>query len=48
MPFFLAPNMEYRIETLPGCIGTGGDRYPEPITAHEYLLQRLREIRLAG
>ncbi len=48
MPFFLAPNMEYQIETLPGCIGADGDRYPEPITAHEYLLQRLREIRLAA
>ncbi len=47
MPFFLAPNMEYRIETLPGCIGAGGDHYPEPITAHDYLLQRLREIGLA-
>jgi len=46
MPFFLAPNMEYLIETLPGCIGAAGNLYPEPITAHEYLLQRLREIRL--
>ena len=48
MPFFLAPNMEYRIETLPGCIGSDGDHYPEPITAHDYLLQRLREIRLVA
>lgn len=46
MPFFLAPNMDYRIETLPGCIGDKGNRYPEPIAAHDYLLQRLREIRL--
>ena len=46
MPFFLAPNMEYRIETLPGCIGPEGDLFPEPITAGDYLLQRLREIRL--
>ena len=46
MPFFLAPNMEYLIETLPGCIGAEGDHYPEPITAHDYLMQRLREIRL--
>ncbi len=48
MPFFLALNPEHRIESLPGCIGEGGDHYPEPITAHDYLLQRLREIRLAG
>ncbi len=46
MPFFLAPNMEYRIATLPGCIGPEGDLFPEPITAGDYLLQRLREIRL--
>ncbi|WP_205880254.1 isopenicillin N synthase family dioxygenase [Lichenicoccus roseus] len=46
MPFFLAPNMEYEIRTLPGCIGAGDDHYPEPITAQEYLMQRLREIRL--
>ncbi|NPD65289.1 isopenicillin N synthase family oxygenase [Lichenicola cladoniae] len=46
MPFFLAPNMDYLIETLPGCIGRDGNHYPEPITAHDYLLQRLREIRL--
>ncbi|WP_419730737.1 isopenicillin N synthase family dioxygenase [Lichenicola sp.] len=46
MPFFLAPNMDFVIETLPGCIGEGGDLYPEPITAHDYLMQRLREIRM--
>ena len=46
MPFFLAPNMDYLIETLPGCVGADGDRYPEPITAHDYLQQRLREIGL--
>ena len=48
MPFFLALDPEYRIESLPGCIGEDGNHYPEPITTHEYLLQRLREIRLAG
>ncbi len=46
MPFFLAPNMDYLIETLPGCIGADGNHYPDPITAHDYLLQRLREIRV--
>ena len=47
MPFFLAPNMEYEIRSLPGCVASeGGDHFPEPITAHAYLLQRMREIRL--
>ena len=46
IPFFLAPNMDFLIETLPCCIGDGGNLYPEPITAHDYLMQRLREIRM--
>jgi isopenicillin N synthase-like dioxygenase len=47
IPFFLhfAPN--FQIETLPGCIdGAHPNRYLEPITAQDYLMQRLREIRL--
>ena len=46
MPFFLAPNLDWLIESLPGCIGAEGDLFPEPITAGDYLAQRLREIRL--
>ena len=47
MPFFLAFNMETVIRSLPQCVArVGVDHYPEPITAHDYLLQRLREIRL--
>ena len=47
IPFFLHPNPDYLIETLPSCISAERpNRYPEPITAHEYLLQRLREIKL--
>lgn len=46
MPFFLAPNMDYLIRTLPGCVGPEGDHFPQPITAHDYLMERLREIRL--
>ena len=47
MPFFLHFRPDFAIETLPGCIGPGRpDLYPEPITADDYLLQRLREIRL--
>jgi isopenicillin N synthase-like dioxygenase len=47
IPFFLHPNPDFVIETLPSCITPDNpNRYPEPITAHEYLMQRLREIRL--
>jgi isopenicillin N synthase-like dioxygenase len=47
MPFFLHFRPDYRIETLPGCIDADHpDRYPEPITAHDFLMQRLREIKL--
>jgi isopenicillin N synthase-like dioxygenase len=47
MPFFLHFNSDFLIETLPGCISTERpDRYPQPITADEYLQQRLREIKL--
>ena len=46
-PFFLHFEPEYRIETLPGCVSAEApDRYPEPITADEFLQQRLREIKL--
>ncbi|KAB2896922.1 MAG: isopenicillin N synthase family oxygenase [Dokdonella sp.] len=47
VPFFLHPNPEFLIQSLPGCVSADNpDRYPQPITAHEYLQQRLREIRL--
>lgn len=46
-PFFLHFEPEYEIRTLPGCVTPDNpDRYPEPITADAYLMQRLREIRL--
>ncbi len=46
-PFFLHFEPEYEIRTLAGCVTADNpDRYPEPITADAYLLQRLREIRL--
>ncbi|CAO1649587.1 isopenicillin N synthase family dioxygenase [Parasphingorhabdus sp. NYA22] len=48
MPFFLHFRPDYSIETLPNCVDDEHpDLYPEPITAHEYLMQRLREIGLA-
>jgi isopenicillin N synthase-like dioxygenase len=47
MPFFLHFRPDYLIETLPQCVGPDRpDLYPDPITAHDYLLQRLREIKL--
>ena len=47
MPFFLHPNPEFLIETLPGCISADNpNRYPTPITAHDYLHERLVEIGL--
>lgn len=47
MPFFLHFRSDYLIETLPGCVDAGRpDRYPVPITADEYLQERLREIGL--
>jgi isopenicillin N synthase-like dioxygenase len=47
MPFFLHFRPDYLIETLPSCVDAEHpDRYPDPITAHDFLMQRLREIRL--
>ncbi len=47
MPFFLHPAPDFLIETLPGCITPDNpNRYPEPITAHDYLHERLVEIGL--
>lgn len=46
-PYFLHPNPDFLIETLPGCISADNpNRYPTPITSHEYLMERLREIKL--
>lgn len=47
MPFFLHFRSDFLIETLPDCIdATHPNLYPEPITADDYLQQRLREIGL--
>jgi isopenicillin N synthase-like dioxygenase len=47
-PFFLHFAPDYLIETLPACVSADRpNRYPSPITARDYLLERLREIRLA-
>lgn len=44
MPFFMHPHPESDLSCLPSCKGTGA-KYPD-ITAHEFLMQRLREIGL--
>ena len=48
MPFFLHFRPDFLIETLPSCVTPErADRYPDPITADDYLRERLREIGLA-
>ncbi|MBB5684240.1 isopenicillin N synthase family dioxygenase [Sphingobium boeckii] len=47
MPFFLHLRPDFEIRTLPGCVSAENpDRYPDSITADDYLFQRLREIGL--
>lgn len=47
MPFFLHFRPDFLIETLPNCISEDRPNlYPTPITAHDFLLERLREIKL--
>jgi isopenicillin N synthase-like dioxygenase len=48
MPFFLHFRSDFLIETLPECITQGRpDRHPVPITAEDFLANRLKEIGLA-
>lgn len=44
-PFFLHFNQDFLIEALPSCLSEGGTAEP-PITAQDYLMERLREIGL--
>jgi isopenicillin N synthase-like dioxygenase len=47
MPFFLHPAPDFMIETLPSTISEANpNRYPEPISSHAYLHERLVEIGL--
>ena len=46
MPFFMHPSSSAPLEVLPSCVGDGA-KYP-PITAGEFLAERLREIGLAS
>lgn len=47
LPFFLHFNPDFLINTLPQYVDARHpDQFPEPITAHEFLQERLREIKL--
>jgi isopenicillin N synthase-like dioxygenase len=47
MPFFMDPNPDFLIETLPSCITPDNpNRYDTPITANDYLMERLHEIKM--
>ncbi|QIK77692.1 isopenicillin N synthase family oxygenase [Sphingomonas piscis] len=47
MPFFLHFRSDYLIEALPGTVPAGEQPKWPPITADDYLQERLREIKLA-
>ena len=47
VPYFLHPNPDFLIDVLPCCVTPDNpSRYPSPITANDYLWERLREIKL--
>jgi len=47
VPFFLHPNPDVVLDPLPSCVTPENPRrYDTSITSHEYLLERLREIKL--
>jgi isopenicillin N synthase-like dioxygenase len=47
MPFFLHFRPDFIIEALPGTVPAGEEPKWPPISSHDYLLERLREIKLA-
>ena len=47
MPFFLHFRPDYVIEPIEECVARSGEPAPEPISSHDFLMQRLREINLA-
>jgi isopenicillin N synthase-like dioxygenase len=46
IPFFLHPRSEMRLDCLPNCVPAGEQPRHEPISAGEYLDERLKEIGL--
>lgn len=47
MPFFLHFRPDFMIDPLPSCVEEGAGEVQPPISSHDFLLQRLREINLA-
>ena len=47
MPFFLHFRPDFEIEALENCVAEGEEPKWPPISSHEYLLERLKEIKLA-
>ena len=47
MPFFLHFRPDFMIEALPGTVSAGAEPHWPPISSHDYLQKRLREIKLA-
>ena len=47
MPFFLHFRPDYMIEPLESCVAKAGSEPEPPISSHDFLMQRLREINLA-
>ena len=47
MPYFLHFRPDFMIEALPGTVADGEAPKWPPISSHEYLMERLREIKLA-
>ena len=47
MPFFLHFRPDFMIEALPGTVPAGKEPKWPPISSHDYLMERLREIKLA-
>ncbi|MDA3932844.1 MAG: isopenicillin N synthase family oxygenase [Gammaproteobacteria bacterium] len=46
MPFFMHLNPEFVLQTLPSCIDEQHPNRYQPISAYDYLMERLREIKL--
>jgi isopenicillin N synthase-like dioxygenase len=47
VPYFLHPNPDVVLDPLPECVSADNpSRYDASLTSHEYLMQRLREIKL--
>ncbi|SCW90123.1 2OG-Fe(II) oxygenase superfamily protein [Sphingobium faniae] len=48
MPFFLHLRPDFIIDALPQCVSEDKPRRDPPISAHDYLIERLAEIGLIG